>query len=161
MTRPAIIVNERAQKQSRMLRLPSTSPPSSFTNFHTTFGIIGVHCVCHRFALVLTECIKNELIPPEVVELLRKIYEYFCKSGMRKRNLKKFVKQVNEERKNKRTAQEGLEELNDPDDDLHRIVRLECDRVKLPKKVVLTRWLGCELCNTVMIGGRPAYDLFF
>ena len=80
---------------------------------------------------------------------------------MRKRNLKKFVKQVNEERKNKRTAQEGLEELNDPDDDLHRIVRLECDRVKLPKKVVLTRWLGCELRNTVMIGGRPAYDLFF
>ena len=73
--------------------------------------------------------------------------------GMRKRNLNKFVKEVNLERKEAANrGAPGAGVIEDPDDDLHRIIRLECARVKLPKKVVLMRWLGCELCVNVMIG---------
>ena len=73
------------------------------------------------------------------------------------------MRAVNEERK--RAAETGAPgagpEILDPDDELHRIVRLECARVKLPKKVVLTRWLGCELCVNVMIGAREAHVRYF
>ena len=159
-----LIMTERFKKQRLIMetRNPSIANyPRIFTEFHAMYGVLGVHCVCHRFALVLTECISKQLIPAEAVELLSKVYEYFCKSGMRKRNLKKFVKKVNDARAKKRTVDGGLVDIDDPDDALHRIIRLECDRIKLPKKVVLTRWLGCELCVNVIIGGRPAYALYF
>jgi hypothetical protein len=112
---------------------------------------------------VLSDCLSKELVPLEVVLLLRKTYEYFCKSGMRKRNLKRFVKEVNEEKKTAAAAGRdgGGGPVQDPDDELHRILRLECARAELPKKVVLTRWLGCELCINVMIGARAAYVRYF
>ena len=55
----------------------------------------------------------------------------------------------------------GAGVIEDPDDDLHRIIRLECARVKPPKKVVLMRWLGCELCVNIMIGARDAHVRYF
>ena len=151
----------RVSKQNAIL-LSASHRLRLFGNFHAMYGIVGVHCVCHRFALVLTDCLNKGLVPPEPVLLLRKAYEYFCKSGMRKRNLKKFVKEVNLERKEAANrGAPGAGVIEDPDDDLHRIIRLECARVKLPKKVVLTRWLGCELCVNVMIGARDAYVRYF
>ena len=122
-----LIIRDRELQKSALVRAGRM-----FEKFHPVHGIMGVHCVCHRFALVLSDCISKELIPAEAVELLRKVYEYFCKSGMRKRNLKKYVKKVNEER----GPTSGPGPIEDPDDALHAIIRLECGRVKLPKKVV-------------------------
>jgi hypothetical protein len=151
----------RVSKQNAIL-LSASHRLRLFGNFHAMRGVVGVHCVCHRFALVLTDCLNKGLVPPEPVLLLRKAYEHLCESGVRKRNLKQFVKEVNLERKEAANrGAPGAGVIEDPDDDLHRIIRLECAREKLPKKVVLTRWLGCELCVNVVIGARDAHVRHF
>jgi len=158
----ALIISLRVSKKSCIL-VSDAYKNRLFNNFHAMCGIVGVHCVCHRFALVLSDALSKELVPPATALLLRKTCEYFSKSGMRKRNLKRYVKEVNQERKDAAAAgRPGAgPDMDDPDDELHRIVRLECARVKLPKKVVLTRWLGCEQCVNVMIGAREAYVRYF
>ncbi len=81
---------------------------------------------------------------------------------MRKRKLKRDVALVNADRAARRErGMGGIPDAEDPDDQLHQIIKLECDLVKLPKKVVLTRWLGCIACIRVMITGREAYVNYF
>ena len=61
--------------------------PSDFSGLR---GVIGVHCVCHRFALVLTDAIKREYIPEIVKLLMRDVYKYFSKGGLRKKKPTRF-----------------------------------------------------------------------
>jgi hypothetical protein len=51
---------------------PRPRTPSSFSSLR---GVIGVHCVCHRFALVLTDAIKVGKIPDIVKLIMRDIYK--------------------------------------------------------------------------------------
>ena len=148
----AIITERKRQIQD----IPMAMRLDKDKEFHSMYRILGVHCVCHRFALVLSDCISKEFIPPVVVTLLRKLYEYFSKSGKRKRGLQKVIKQLNDAR-----TGGPMNVIEDPDDALEKIIQLEIRRVKLPKRVVLTRWLGCEACVNVIIGSRNAYALYF
>ena len=59
-----------------------------FSDVSDLEGIVGVHCVCHRFALVVSDAIKHEFIPPVCSDLLTELYAYFSKSGMRKKSIR-------------------------------------------------------------------------
>ncbi len=69
----AIITERKRQIQD----IPMAMRLDKDKEFHSMYRILGVHCVCHRFALVLSDCISKEFIPPVVVTLLRKLYGYF------------------------------------------------------------------------------------
>jgi hypothetical protein len=76
----ALVVKLRVSKKDSIL-MSDSHRLRIFGNFHAIYGIVGVHCVCHRFALVLSDCLSKELVPPETVLLLRKTYEYFPKAA--------------------------------------------------------------------------------
>ena len=84
----------------------------------TTEGIIRIHCVCHRFALILHDVISKKFIPVDVINILKELYEYFCKSGARKRDLKSFVHEENLQR-----LHADIEDtVINPDEELERII---------------------------------------
>ncbi len=56
----AIITERKRQIQD----IPTAMRLDKDKAFHSMYGILGVHCVCHRFALVLSDCISKEFIPP-------------------------------------------------------------------------------------------------
>ena len=143
-----LIIESRERKKREM-----RSADRMFDESHEGGGILGVHCVCHRFALVVSGAIKWGAIPKLLPDLLSDIYGYFSKSGHRKKYLKGFVDEVNSNRQGAK--------VDDPDEGLHRILKLEIERAKLPKKVVLTRWLSCIDCIKVLITGREAYVKYF
>ncbi len=65
-----------------------------FTEFHPSYGFMAIHCICHRFALVVSDAMKLKVIPAESSVLLTEIHGYFDKSGIRKLNLKRIVNSV-------------------------------------------------------------------
>jgi hypothetical protein len=102
----------RKSREDRLNTIIKDSPrPRTPSSFSLIRGVIGMHCVCHRFALVLTDAIKVSKIPDIVRLLMRDIYEYVSKGGLRKKNLKAFLQKHNEKRAE---ARKGT--VMDPDD---------------------------------------------
>ena len=142
-------------------------------SFHEGRGVFVVHCVCHRLALVLTDAIKgtahaDKVIPEEVVDLLNKLYNYFARSPARKRAMRDYLatenvaiiqrqKRVQAER---RRAPPAIVAEN-PVVELERILDILEEQHKLPKKIILTRWLSCAEAVRVVFRCRDAYYNFF
>ena len=107
----------RKSREDRLKTIIRDSPRArTLLSFSSLRGVIGVHCVCHRFALVLTDAIKVGKIPDIVKLIMRDIYKYFSKGGLRKKNLKAFLLKHNEIRAE---ARKGT--VMDPDDALHAV----------------------------------------
>ena len=128
-------------------------------SFHPALGIFVVHCVCHRFALILHDAIKGEYIEPDYIELLQRLYTYFSRSPRRKLALRKIVKASNDQRREANEA--AAMNLPDPDDEMHAVFKALVEKHRLPLRIVLTRWLCCREANHVLIVGRDSYCVYF
>lgn len=156
-TRLRIAVQKHREKtRAAIMHIDSSR---SLHSFHPALGIFVVHCVCHRFALILHDAIKGEYIDPDYIELLQQLYTYFGRSPRRKLELRKVVQASNEQR---RGAFEGAtQELSDPDDEMHAVFKALMEKHRLPLRIVLTRWLCCREANHVLIVGRDSYCIYF
>ncbi len=142
-----------------------------------------VHCVCHRLALILTDAITSKgskscakVIPDEAINLMTMLYEYFSRSPARKKAMRDFLA-VENEASNQRRRRERLQpgrgrrrggaaptrtrEQPNPVDELERIVALLEERHKLPRRIVLTRWLSCAEAVRVVLNCRDMYTILF
>ena len=139
----------------------------SLESFHHSKGLYVVHCVCHRLALILTDAIKgtkayDKVIPDEVIDLLSLLYTYFSKSPARKAKLRTFIQSENQRR-----AAQGEEggpqarPLVNPDDELTDVLAVLEERYKLPRRIVLTRWLSSAEAVRVALICRDTYATFF
>ena len=142
-------------------------------SFHEGRGIFVVHCVCHRLALVLTDAIKGtknyeKVIPEDVVALLNMLYNYFARSPARKQAMREYI--ASENRVNQQNQQRVQAErmrappaivAANPVVELERVLGLLEERHKLPRKVVLTRWLSCAEAVRVVLNCRDLYYHFF
>jgi hypothetical protein len=139
-------------------------------SFHVSKGIFVNHCVCHRLALILTDAIKGSkacepVIPDECINLLTSLHGYFCKSHARKAKLRRFINAENAARTDRLAAVANLgvpmPDLPNPDDELERILKVLEERTKLPRRIVLTRWLSSAEAVKVVLSCRDAYTVFF
>ena len=133
-----------------------TDIPRTSDSFHPSYGVMVVHCVCHRFALVLTDAISQERVPQACVKLLQDLYSFFSKSPKRKRALREFIAA-----ENVRRASQQKRAISNPDDELETVMETLRERYKLPRHIVLTRWLSSERAIHVLVVCRPAYCVFF
>jgi hypothetical protein len=123
-------------------------------SLHSALGVFVVHCVCHRFALILHDAIAADYIEPDFIELLQRLYSYFGRSPRRKLELRKVINRSNELRRASNEA--AMQELPDPDDEMHAVFKSLVERHRLPPRIVLTRWLCCREANHVLIAGRDS-----
>ena len=142
-------------------------------SFHEDRGVFVVHCVCHRLALVLTDAIKGtanteKVIPEEVIDLLNMVYNYFARSPARKHAMRAYLatenvaiierqKRVQAERRRAPTVIVA----DNPVVELERIMGILEERHKLPKKIILTRWLSCAEAVRVVFRCRDVYYNYF
>ena len=87
---------------------------------------------------------------------MRDVYKYFSKGGLRKKNLRAFLEEHNKKRAEKRQGPA----LN-PDDALHGVHQKEQERCKIPREVMLTRWLGCLQAVSCITSSLGVYREFF
>ena len=128
-------------------------------SFHPALGVFVIHCVCHRFALILHDAIAADYIEPDFIELLQRLYSYFGRSPRRKLELRKVINRSNELRR--ASNQAAMQDLPDPDDEMHAVFKSLVERHRLPPRIVLTRWLCCREANHVLIVGRDSYCSYF
>jgi hypothetical protein len=83
-------------RKSILRAIMATDKTRSAISIHPAMGVFVVHCVCHRFALILHDAIKAEYVDPDFVLLLQMLYTYFGCSPRRKLALRKVVKAHNE-----------------------------------------------------------------
>jgi hypothetical protein len=124
-------------------------------SFHEGRAVFVVHCVCHRLALVSTDAIKgtahcDKVIPEEVVELLNMLHSYFARSPARKREMSSYIPTENRTRveRQRQVQAEGrraprVVAAENPVPVLERILGVLEELHKLPKKIIMTRWLSC------------------
>jgi hypothetical protein len=129
--------------------------------------------VCHRLALIVTDAFKGtqdivQVVPNECLELLTAVFNYFGKSVKRKKKLREFLERVNEPiRQNRyRLQREGRRgpighEHRNPDEELQRILATLEEQHKLPRRIVLTRWLSSREAIKVIVTSRETYKNFF
>jgi hypothetical protein len=142
-------------------------------SFHEGRGVFIVHCVCHRLALVLTDAIKGtknctKVIPEDVMALLNMLYNCFARSPARKQVMREYI--ASENRANQQAQQRVQAErmrvppaivADNPAVELERVLGLLEERHKLPRKVVLTRWLSCVEAVRVVLNCRVLFYHFF
>ena len=119
-----------------------------------------MHCVCHRLALILTDAIKGSkacdvVIPDQCVALLNGLYSYFAKSPKRKAFIRTFLLH-----RNRNPEAFGVVRSN-PQEELDRVMAVLEEQHKLPRKVVLTRWLSSAEAVRVVLTCHDTYALFF
>ena len=134
-------------------------------SFHVSRGILSVHCVCHRLALVLTDAIKGtqnleQCIPDNVIELLNMLYNYFARSPTRKKAMRELISFENAYNKRQATQRLQAERRRvphpdivrpNPVEELEQVMDMLLESTKLPRRIVLTRWLSCA---DAAIGGE-------
>jgi hypothetical protein len=136
-------------------------------SFHEGRGIFVVHCVCHRLALVLTDATKGtknyeKVIPEDVIALSNMLYNYFARSAARKQVMREYIASENRViQQNRQQVQAEPIEVHNPVVELERVLGLLEERHKLPRKVVLTRWLSCAEAVRVVLNCRDLYYHFF
>ena len=142
-------------------------------SFHEGRGIFVVHCVCHRLALVLTDAIKGtknyeKVIPEDVIALLNMLYNYFARSPARKQVMREYIASENRviQQNRQHVQAERMRappaiEIHNPLVELERVLDLLEEQHKLPRKVVLTRWLSCAEAVRVVLNCRDLYYHFF
>ena len=143
-------------------------------SFHAARGIFTVHCVCHRLALVLSDAIKgtkslDKCIPDNVIELLNSLYNYFARSATRKKAMRDLI--TFENAYNKRQATQRLQAeprvphpdilRQNPVQELEEVMDTLMESTKLPRRIVLTRWLSCADAVRVVLNSRLIYINYF
>jgi hypothetical protein len=144
------------------------NPRRGRDSFHKSRGLYVVHCVCHRLALILTDAIKgskacDKVIPDECIRLLTSLYKYFAKSPARKSRLRELIDSVNQRRAGEAAPardNNNLAVLN-PHDELENVLTQLEERHKLPRRIVLTRWLSSADAIRVCLSCRDTYCMFF
>ena len=152
----------------------STDIRRPLNSFHRKRGVDVIHCVCHRLALILSDAIKgtkayDPVIPDAVINLLNWLHTYFAKSPKRKNALRKLIDNKNRNLREERTRGEvegrrfplPLLPVRNPDDDLDEVLKVLEERHKLPRRVVLTRWLSSADAVKVVVTSRDTYTQFF
>ena len=79
-----------------------------------------------------------------------------AKAGCEKKNLRAFLEEHNKKRATKRQGP-----ALDPDDALHAVYQKEQGRCKIPREVILTRWLGCLQAVSCITSSLEVYREFF
>jgi hypothetical protein len=101
------------------------------------------------------------------MECLRTIHEYFSKSTRRKKKLREYLEQKNagireNQRQTARQARRLLErEVRNPDDALENTLKVLEEQHKLPRRIVMTRWLSSVDAIKVLVTSRTTYQDFF
>jgi hypothetical protein len=152
----------------------STDQRRPLNSFHRKRYVDVIHCVCHRLALILSDAIKgtkayNPVIPDAVINLLNWLHTYFAKSPKRKNALRKLLHIKNRDLREERARgeREGrrfplpLITVRNPDDDLEEVLKVHEERHKLPRRVVLTRWLSSADAVKVVLTSHDTYTQFF
>jgi hypothetical protein len=122
-------------------------------------------------ALVLTDVIKDtkgcaKVIPDEGISLMTMLYEYFARSPAQKKAMRDFITVENEAKQARLRVrlQAGhgraapIRDQQNPVDELERIMALLEKRHKLPRKIVLTRWLSCAEAVRLILNARDFYN---
>jgi hypothetical protein len=145
-------------------------------SFHVSRGIFSVHCVCHRLALVLTDAIKGTknlepCIPDDVIELLNSLYNYFARSSTNKKAMWELIITFeNAYNKRQATQRQQAKERRvphpivlrpNPVEELEQVMDILLESSKLPRRIVLTRWLSCADAVRVVLNSRLVYITFF
>jgi hypothetical protein len=129
--------------------------------------------VCHRLALIVTDAHKgsescDQVIPDECLELLTDTFNYFSKSTKRKKKLREFLATINERiKENRRVALIAGRrppvdvERRNPAEALENVLMLLEEHHKLPRRIVMTRWLSSMDAVKVMVTSRETYKNFF
>jgi hypothetical protein len=116
--------------------------------------VLSVCSIDNRLALVLTDAIKGtgscaKVIPNNVIDLMAMLYEYFARSSHRKKSIREFIDVENKANKQTRlrlqaehSGAASIRDIQNPVDELERVMALLEERHKLPRKIVLTRWLS-------------------
>ena len=162
----------RALRQEVCEEITSRDMTRTSDTFHRNRGVFTIHCVCHRLALIVTDAVKgtktfDAVIPEECLECLRTIHEYFSKSTRRKKKLREYLEQKNATiRVNQRlTARQNrrlLErEVRNPVDALENTLKVLEEQHKLPRRIVMTRWLSSVDAIKVLVTSRTTYQDFF
>ena len=166
----------RAERQVIIDNMISHDHTRTMDSFHVNRGVFVVHCVCHRLALILTDAIKGskscaKVIPDDVINLLNMVYSYFARSPQRKKAMRDYIDLLNrnnndarlralEAERQGRRAIPGVKVQN-PVVELDRVMALLEEKHKLPRRVVLTRWLSCADAVRVILKCRDVYTEFF
>jgi hypothetical protein len=142
--------------------------------FHPQMGVFAIHCVCHRLALIVTDAFKGTknyepVIPEMCLQCLTSIYDYFCKSTRRKKKLREFIANKNATiREDQRQANRDRRRLpllerehRNPYDALESTLNVLEEQHKLPRRVVMTRWLSSADAIKVLVTSRGTYQDFF
>jgi len=163
----------RASRNQARVEIADGTVGRTLDTFHPKSGVFSVHCVCHRLALIVTDAIKgskscDQIIPDECLELLTNIYTYFSKSPKRKKKLRDFLDTINQRiRANRRDARihgrrqpVEVERLN-PEEQLEDVITLLEEQHKLPRRIILTRWLSSLDAVKVLVTSCETYKNFF
>lgn len=100
------------------------------------------------------------------------LYEYFARSPARKKAMRDFIAVENEANKQARLRVRQqqqpehrratpIRDQQNPVNELERIMELLEERHKLPRRIVLTRWLSCAEAVRVILNARDFYTVFF
>jgi hypothetical protein len=140
--------------------------------FHHNMGVFTIHCVCHRLALIVTDAVKgtktyDTVIPEACIDCLKAVHNYFSKSTRRKKKSREYLEQKNATiRENQRqTARENrrlLErEHRNPADALENTLKVLAEQHKLPRRIVMARWLSSVEAIKFLVTSRSTYQDFF
>jgi hypothetical protein len=152
----------------------STDQRRPLNSYHRKRGVDIIHCICHRLALILSDAIKgtkayDAVIPDAVINLLNWLHTYFAKSPKRKNALRMLIDNKNRNLSEERARGERkgrrfplpLITVRNPDDDLEDVLKVLEERHKLPRRVVLTRWLSSADAVNVVLTSHDTYIQFF
>jgi hypothetical protein len=125
-------------------------------------------------ALILSDAINgtaafDPVIPEGVVSLLNMLHAYFSKSAKRKYALRMLINDKNKAilEAREKTQEDGRRHpalvniVRNPHDDLEAVLSVLEGRHKLPRRIVLTRWLSSADAVRVVLTSRETYALFF
>ena len=128
-------------------------------SFHKSYGVFVIHCVCHRFALILTNAVEDGIVPKDCIDLLQNLYGYFSKSPKRKKGMRDLLAFQNHSCR--LTTAPAQDPNVEQDEALERVMKTLQERHKLPRHIILTRWLSCESAVHVVINCRDAHVVYF
>jgi hypothetical protein len=104
----------------------------------------------------------------EVVELLNMLHNYFARSPARKREMCSNIATENRTRveRQRQVQAEGrraprIVAAENPVPVLERILGVLEELHKLPKKIIMTRWLSCAEAVKVVLNSRNVYYNYF
>ena len=147
------------RQRKEMIQAMMREESRSFDSYHASYGIFAIHCVCHRFALIISNAIEDELVPRCCVNLLQNLYLYFSKSPKKKKGMRDLLAARNNSM-NQTVASAPAPEGN-PIEALEVVMDTLREKHKLPRHIILTRWLSCENAVHVVVVCRDTYVVYF